>query len=59
MLKPEFIEMMKNDKELEELRQKVIELTGSRKAAMFCIGANYTYEEWKEKLRRIVKEYEK
>lgn len=58
MLKKEFVEMMKNDKELQELRKRVIELTGDRKNAMFIIGANYTYEEWKEQLRKIIKEHE-
>ncbi len=50
---------MKNDPELHELRRKVIELTGSREAAVFRIGASYTYEEWKEQLRKIIREYEK
>lgn len=54
MLKKEFIEMMKNDKELQELKRQVIAITGSRKDVVFHIGANYTYEEWKEQLRRIV-----
>ncbi|OUQ12938.1 hypothetical protein B5E84_18295 [Lachnoclostridium sp. An14] len=59
MLKPEFIEMMRNDKELQELKRRVIELTGSREPTVFRIGANYTYEDWKEQLRRIIKDHEK
>ena len=59
MLKQEFLERMKNDPELHELRQKVMELTGNREAAVFHIGAPYTYEEWKEQLRKIIREYEK
>ena len=56
MLKKEFVEMMKNDKELQELRQKVYAITGRRRDIAFCIGANYTYEEWKEQLRQIIRE---
>ncbi len=58
MLKKEFIEQMKNDEELQQLRKKVYEITGKLQDISFCIGANYTYEEWKEKLRKIIKENE-
>jgi hypothetical protein len=57
MLKEEFIQMMKNDKELQKLKRTVLEVTNDRTATIFHIGANYTYEEWKEHLRKIVKEY--
>ncbi|MEQ2564552.1 hypothetical protein WMO41_15500 [Ventrimonas sp. CLA-AP-H27] len=50
--------MMKNDDELHELKRKVIAITGSRASVVFKIGANYTYEEWKDQLRKIVEEHE-
>lgn len=50
--------MMKSDEELQELRRKVYAITGQLKDIMFHIGENYTYEEWKEQLRKIVKEHE-
>lgn len=59
MLKKEFIEMMKNDEELHELKRQVLAITGNRKDVVFLIGANYTYEEWKEQLRKIVEEHER
>lgn len=59
MLKKEFVDMMRNDEELQELRRKVYSITGQLKDISFRIGANYTYEEWKEQLRRIVEEHEK
>ena len=58
MLKKEFIEMMKQDEELKELKKKVIEITGKRESVVFHIGANYTYEEWKEQLRKIVRKHD-
>ena len=58
MLKKEFVEMMKKDEELQELRRKVYAITGQLKDISFRIGANYTYEEWKNQLRKIVKEHE-
>lgn len=58
MLKQEFVEMMKNDEELQELRRKVYAITGQLKDISFRIGADYTYEEWKDQLRKIVKEHE-
>ena len=58
MLKKEFVDMMKNDEELQELIRKVYAITGQLKDISFRIGANYTYEEWKEQLRRIIKEHE-
>lgn len=59
MLKKEFIEMMKNDEELHELKRQVLAITGNRKDVVFWIGANYTYEEWKGRLRKIVEEHER
>ena len=58
MLKKEFVDMMRNDEELQELRRKVYSITGQLKNISFCIGAKYTYEEWKEQLRKIVEEHE-
>lgn len=58
MLKKEFIEMMKQDEELRVLKKKVYAITGQLKDISFPIGANCTYEEWKEQLREIVREHE-
>lgn len=58
MLKKEFIEQMKNDEELKELSRKVLAITGNHEDIVFHIGAPYTYEEWKEGLRKIVREHE-
>ena len=58
MIKREFVGMMKDDEELQELRRKVYSITGQLQDISFRIGANYTYEEWKEKLRKIVKEHD-
>lgn len=57
MLKKEFLEKMKNDKELQELRKKVFAITGNRKDITYFYG-RITLEEWKEQLRQIVKEHE-
>lgn len=58
MLKKEFVDMMRDDEELQELRRKVYSITGQLKDISIRIGANYTYEEWKEQLRKIVEEHE-
>lgn len=58
MLKKELIEKMKNDSELLELKEKVIAITGKKQDACFVIGANYTYEEWKEKLKKIIEKHD-
>ena len=58
MLKKEFVDMMRDDEELQELRRKVYSVTGQLKDISFRIAANYTYEEWKEQLRKIVEEHE-
>ena len=58
MIKREFVGMMKDDEELQELRRKVYSITGQLEDISFRIGANYTYEEWKEQLRKIVKEHD-
>ncbi len=47
MIKREFVGMMKDDEELQELRRKVYSITGQLEDISFRIGANYTYEEWK------------
>jgi len=57
MLSKELIERMKNDKELEELRKRVFEITGNRKDITFILG-KYSYEDWKANMKRIIKEYE-
>ena len=48
MLSDEFIDMMKNDAELQQLRRQVYANTGQLKDISFCSGASYTYDEWKE-----------
>lgn len=58
MLKKEFIEKMKNDSELQELKEKVIAITGKKQDVCFVIGASYTYEEWKENLKKIIEEHD-
>ena len=58
MLSDEFIDMMKNDAELQQLRRQVYAITGQLKDISFCSGASYTYDEWKEQLRKIVKNHE-
>ena len=57
MLKREFLEEMKNDKELQDLRKKVFAITGNRKDIIYFYG-RITPEEWKEQLRQNVKEHE-
>ena len=47
---------MKNDKELQELRKQVYAITGRLEDISFRVGANYTYEEWKEQFRKIIRE---
>lgn len=53
MLKKEFIEMMKNDEELQELRKKIYAITGNLNDICFRCGhgCSQTLEEWKESLR--------
>jgi len=57
MLKKEFIDKMRNDEELQELRKKVFAITGKRKDIAFCAG-KYTMEEWKNHLREIIRNNE-
>lgn len=57
MLKKEFIEMMKNDEELQQLRRQVYETTGKLADVSYPIG-KYTLEEWKEQLRGVLKKHE-
>ena len=56
MLNKVFWKMMKNDKELQELRKQVYAITGRLEDISFRVGANYTYEEWKEQFRKIIRE---
>ena len=57
MLKKEFVEMMKNDEELQQLRRQVYGITGKLVDVSYPIG-KYTLEEWKEQLRGVVKRHE-
>ena len=57
MMSKEFASRMRNDEELQELRRKVYAITGKLEDISFCLG-KYTLEEWKEQLRKIVKEHE-
>ncbi len=58
MFKKEFIEKMKNDEELQELRRKVLSFSEKMGDAAFLIGKDKSYKEYKERLRRMVKEHE-
>lgn len=51
MLKKEFVEKMKNDKELHELREKVL-LFGTRADAAYILGKDRSYEDYKDRLRK-------
>ena len=52
MLKKEFVEKMKNDKELHELREKVL-LFGTRADAAYILGKDRSYEDYKLSLIHI------
>ncbi len=58
MLKKEFIEKMRNDEELQELRRKVLSFSEKMGDAAYIIGKDKSYEDYKERLRRMVKEHE-
>ncbi|MBQ7775294.1 MAG: hypothetical protein IJ379_05170 [Lachnospiraceae bacterium] len=58
MLKKEFIDMMKNDEELQDLRRQVYDITNKLADISFPVGARCTYEEWKEQLREIIRKHE-
>ena len=54
MLKKSFLKQLQNDEELQMLRKKVFEITGQRKDIVYIAG-KYSIEEFKERLREIVK----
>ena len=58
MLSEELKNRMRNDAELQELRRQVYAITGQLKDISFCIGGKHTLEEWKEQLKKIVKEHD-
>ena len=70
MFKKEFVEKMKNDEvvrlaplfandeELQELRRKVLSFSEKMGDAAYIIGKDKSYEDYKERLRRMVKEHE-
>lgn len=58
MFKEEFIDMMKSDEELRELRKKVLSFSKKMGDAAYIIGKDKSYEEYKERLRRMVREHE-
>ena len=55
MFKKEFVEKMKND---EELHRKVLSFSEKMGDAAYIIGKDKSYEDYKERLRRMVKEHE-
>lgn len=57
MLKREFLEQMQKDEELQMLRKKVFDITGQRKDIVYIAG-RYSIEEFKERLRDIIKEHD-
>ncbi len=57
MLKKEFVEKMKNDKELHELREKVL-LFGTRADAAYILGKDRSYEDYKDRLQKMIREHE-
>ena len=58
MFKKEFVEKMKNDEELQELRRKVLSFSEKMGDAAYIIGKDKSDEDYKERLRRMVKEHE-
>ena len=58
MFKKEFVEKMKNDGELQELRRKVLSYSEKMGDAAFLVGKDKSYEDYKERLRRMIKEQE-
>ena len=57
MINKEFAEKMRNDRELQELRRKVIAITGKMGDASYCLGRE-TYDGFKARLRKIVEDHE-
>lgn len=47
-----------NDEELQELRRKVLSFSEKMGDAAYIIGKDKSYEDYKERLRRMVKEHE-
>ena len=58
MLKKEFIEKMKNDEELQELRKKVLSFSEKMGDAAYIIGKDKSYEDYKERLKKMIKEHD-
>ena len=58
MFKKEFIEKMKNDEELQELRKKVLSFSEKMGDAAYIIGKDKSYEENKERLKKMIKEHD-
>ena len=52
MFKKEFIEKMKNDEELQELRKKVLSFSEKMGDAAYIIGKDKSYEDYKERLKK-------
>lgn len=57
MVSEKLAERIKNDEEAQELRRRVIEITGRMGDASFVLGKD-TFESWKERLKKIVEENE-
>lgn len=57
MLKRDFLVQMQKDEELQMLRKKVFEITGQRKDIVYIAG-RYSIEEFKERLREIIKKHD-
>lgn len=57
MLKREFLEIMENDEELQQLRKQVYDITGNLGDICFRAG-RITLEQWKEQLRQTIKEHD-
>lgn len=55
MVNKELAEKMRSDEELQELRRQVYKITGRLEDVSFCLGGQYTPDEWKEHLREIVR----
>ena len=58
MFKKECIEKMKHDAELQELQKKVLSFSEKMGDAAYLIGKDKSYEDYKERLRKMVKEHE-
>lgn len=58
MLCKAFIERMKNDKELNELQDKIYAITGRGADIAYDLGTCPGFEEWKEELREKLRKLE-